>query len=123
LEEVAGFPKSRRLLKRSDFLRVQKGGAGAGSRNYVVIALAHPSDERRPSRLGLVASRKTGNAVARNRGKRVAREWFRLGYQGHEGFDIVIILRSGAPLLGLAEASQELDNGLRRAIKKAGRHR
>ena len=101
-------------------MRVQKGGAGAGSRSYVVIALAR-ADPEAPTRLGLVASRKTGNAVARNRGKRVAREWFRLGYAGHRGFDIVIILRSSAPALGLVEASRELDNGLRRAIQKAMR--
>lgn len=109
----------------------------------MVIALGHPDSDAsgavslfpsgavslfpsgevtdQPSRLGIVASRKTGNAVARNRGKRVVREWFRLGYQDHTGVDIVVILRSGAPELGLAEASRELDNGLRRAIKKVVR--
>ncbi len=133
-----GFPKARRLLKRNDFLRVQKHGAGAGSRNYVVIAMSRPSSPiakppiAKPpiaecqasatlSRLGLVASRRTGNAVARNRGKRVVRAWFRLTQQDLVGFDIVVILRRGAPSLGLQEASRELDNGLRRAIKKAMR--
>lgn len=113
------FPKTRRLLKRVDFTRVQRGGSGAGSRNYVVIVA--PREALEPSRLGLVASRKTGNAVKRNRGKRLVREWFRLGYQQHQGFDIVVILRSGAPALGFADATRELDNGLRRAIHKAMR--
>lgn len=83
--------------------------------------IALPRESEGPTRLGLVASRKTGNAVARNRGKRVVREWFRLGYQDHVGFDVVVIIRSGAPELGLADARRELDKGLRRAINKAMR--
>ncbi len=138
MEEVAvsgeAFPKARRLLKRGDYARVQKSGVGAGSRNFVVIALArcgaasesleaapHAGDVVLPSRLGLIASRKTGNAVARNRGKRLVREWFRRTCQQHSGYDVVVVLRRGAPELTAAEAARELDNGLRRAIKKAMR--
>lgn len=117
------FPKARRLLKRSDFVRVQGAGVGAGSRDYVVIVHPRPAAEGEvmPSRLGVVASRKTGNAVQRNRGKRLVREWFRHALRDHSGFDIVVILRRGAPELDLASACAELDNGLRRAIKKARR--
>jgi ribonuclease P protein component len=107
------------VLKRRDFLRVQRDGAGAGTRSFVVVVLAH--EIAAPSRLGLVASRKAGNAVVRNRGKRLVREWFRLGYQDHEGMDVVVILRAGASLLSFEQAQRELDNGLRRAIHKAMR--
>ncbi len=96
----------------------QRDGLGAGSRNFVVIV--HPR-EGLPSRLGVVASRKTGNAVARNRGKRLVREWFRAFASDHVGVDIVVILRSGAPELEAEAAWSELDNGLRRAIKKLRR--
>ena len=117
---TAAFPKTRRVLKRSDFVRIQRDGVGAGSRNYVVIVYPRPGE---PSRIGLVASRRTGNAVERNRGKRLVREWFRHQLADHEGFDIVVILRRGAVTLELADATRELDNGLRRAIKKARRRR
>lgn len=118
-----GFPKARRLLKRSDFVRVQGAGAGAGSRDFVVIVSPRPEPggADMPSRLGVVASRKTGNAVQRNRGKRLVREWFRHTLQDHRGVDIVVILRRGAPDLHFTSACAELDNGLRRAIKKARR--
>ena len=64
--------------------------------------------ERPPSRIGVVVTRKVGNAVARNRIKRVCRECFR---QWPDllppGVDLVVIARQGADALGLAEARAE----------------
>jgi ribonuclease P protein component len=73
-------------------------------------------------RLGVVASRKVGNAVARNRGKRCVREWFRRSRRRWEALDVVVILRQGAPDLAAGEAQRELDATLLRALKKARRH-
>ncbi len=114
----ATFPKRRRVLKRKDFVRIQSEGTAAGSRNFVMLV----SPSTLPwTRLGIVASRQTGNAVQRNRGKRRVREWFRDVLRSHQGFDIVIILRRGAPDLPMDSLRRELDNSLRRAIKKARR--
>ena len=61
-----------------------------------------------PSRLGLVVTKKVGNAVARARLKRVCRECFRL-WPGFvpEGIDLVVIAKIGADELGLAAVRTE----------------
>jgi ribonuclease P protein component len=77
------------------------------------------------SRLGLVVSRKVGNAVARNRIKRVLREYFRQERAKFpEGMDCVIAVRPQAPWIGLADVRAELGPALDRAArppKGAGR--
>ncbi len=59
--------------------------------------LARPNEERHP-RLGLTVSKKVGNAVVRNRVKRVVREVFRRShpFEGM-GLDLVVIPRAALP--------------------------
>jgi len=61
------------------------------------------------ARIGIVASRKVGNAVTRNRIKRCIREFFRL-YRGlmTRCEDIVVIVRPKTRIRGYAEAEEEL---------------
>lgn len=60
-------------------------------------------------RLGIVATKKIGNAVCRNRGKRLVREAFRLNQENiSQKLDIVIILRKGIHKAAQAEINQEL---------------
>ena len=60
-------------------------------------------------RIGIVASRKVGNAVTRNRIKRLIREFFRI-YRGvvSRCEDIVVIVRPRTRIRGYAEAEEEL---------------
>ncbi len=69
------FTKADRLLGRRDFLRLEK--SGARFREGELRATMLPNELGRP-RLGLAVSKRVGNAVARNRVKRVLREVFRL---------------------------------------------
>ncbi len=68
------FPKSRRLRSRDEFRRVKKYGKRITGRTVIFDVLT----EKFPYRLlGVTASKRFGNAVARNRFKRLIREAFR----------------------------------------------
>jgi ribonuclease P protein component len=87
------FAKKRRIRHRRDFLAVQ----GAGSRIMLAscILLLRARPDHGPARLGVTVTRKFGNAVARNRAKRVVREAFRRS-PGllPDGIDMVVIPKS-----------------------------
>jgi ribonuclease P protein component len=61
---------------------------------YAAKDAAVPGDSRQ--RLGITASRKVGNAVQRNRAKRLLREAFRcIRTELPSGLDLVVIVRQG----------------------------
>jgi len=68
------FTKADRILKRPEFLHLSKHGNKIYNKNFV--AIFSPGRFER-TRLGITVSRKVGNAAARNRIKRFAREHFR----------------------------------------------
>lgn len=110
---VASFKlgRERRIRRRSDFVRVQSKGERATSRHFVLLVCAQEpgTDERQvASRLGIVATRKVGDATMRNRIKRLCRECFRL-WPGFvpDGIDLVVIARDGASELTLAHVRDE----------------
>jgi ribonuclease P protein component len=102
-----GFGKDRRLRRRADFVHVQTQGERATSRHFVFLVTARESAGA-PARFGIVTTRKVGNAVVRNRIKRVCRECFRLspGFVPN-GTDLVVIAREGAHRLSLDEVRTE----------------
>ena len=89
------FPKSHHLRSGMDFRRVYDARRSASDGVMVVYARANDLPH---ARLGLSVSRKVGNAVARNRWKRLLREAFRLSRETlPPGHDLVIVPRHPAP--------------------------
>jgi ribonuclease P protein component len=124
-----GFPfgKERRLRRRSDFLRVQAIGQRASTAHFVMLVAAReprdPSVDVRPScaRVGFVVTKKIGNAVQRNRIKRVCRECFRMWPDlVPDGIDLVVIARAGAGDLGLADVRAEWERARPALLKRCG---
>ena len=78
-----------KLRRRAEFTRVYDRGTRYRGRLMTCFAL--PNEVGSP-RLGIAASQKIGNAVVRNRAKRLVRELFRCR-KPLTGIDIVVIPR------------------------------
>lgn len=85
------FSAQQRLRKALDFQGVREAGLRINCGVFIAILNKNVLGIRR---FGVIASRKVGNAVKRNRAKRIFREIFRQN-QEHlpESTDIVIIVR------------------------------
>jgi len=112
------FPKQHRLLTREAFDRVFAAKCSAADGRIILYGAA---SELEHPRIGLVVSKKIGNAVERNRWKRLLREAFRLTREElPTQLDIVVLPKQGvAPeLAGLQQSLVELS---RRVAKRARR--
>lgn len=106
LKGTQRLPKSARLLKRTEFLKLSRTGAKLQSASFIVIS---GTNHRSDSRLGITVSGKVGNAVIRNRIKRHVREFFRRRRAAlRPGTDLLIIARKSAAGLGRMNIEGEL---------------
>ncbi len=100
------FSKKERILKRADFVNLNRSGERHHSRHFIVILKKNGLNL---ARLGITVSKKTGNAVKRNRTKRLIREFFRLNKSLFpQGYDIIVIAKKDASYLDLRRAGKEL---------------
>ena len=85
------FPRSHRLSGPAQFDAVFEAKVRESRGALMVYALPNDLDH---SRLGLSVSRRVGNAVKRNRIKRLLREAYRLRrHELPQGYDFVIVVR------------------------------
>lgn len=83
------FSHREHIRSRRDFQRAYTSGRRVGGRFMTVFVLATRLDV---GRLGIAATRKLGDAVRRNRAKRLVRELYRRN-KAAAGLDLVVIPR------------------------------
>jgi ribonuclease P protein component len=96
------FPKSARLLRRSEFAAVKQRSQGLSEGPLAASWVARPATPTRPgmppavARVGLAVSSKVGDAVVRNRVKRRLREAVRHELHRLPAMDLVLVARKSA---------------------------
>src|SRR5262245_14461798 len=91
--------KEMRLRRRAEFVAVQTEGRKLHGRHLLAMALKR-NDPELSGRLGITVTKKVGNAVVRNRIKRLIREWMRLNGWVPVGWDLVVVAKESAARQG-----------------------
>jgi ribonuclease P protein component len=105
------LPPGRRIRRRAEFQRVFDAGRRAHGRYLTIIAAPAPGPD---SRIGIVASKKLGRAVVRNRAKRLIREMFRTEPALNRPADLVVIAKPSVVLVQLSDVVSDYRTTLRR---------
>ncbi|HXC30721.1 MAG TPA: ribonuclease P protein component [Stellaceae bacterium] len=108
-----------KLKTRADFLRVAAGRVRAARPGLVLQAAPRPDDGALALRVGFTASKRVGNAVARNRAKRRLRAAAAsvLPLHGKPGTDYVLIARAETGGRVYAELLADLEGALRQVAR------
>jgi ribonuclease P protein component len=100
------FPGINRLKKSWEFENVNKMGCKYHTPHFVLLladnSFTYP-------RLGITVSKKVGNAVVRNRLKRLLRETFRMKLSQLSSYDYVVIAKRNAAQVNLSQIKKELN--------------
>lgn len=108
------LPRARRVKQGRDFARLKSQGRrltrGCLIANWLEVAAG------RPSRIGVITTKKIGNAVVRSRARRLLREAFRLHQlELKQPLDVVLVARFSIVGKKLAEVEADYLAVLRQA--------
>lgn len=106
--------RSHRLRKNEQFQEVFQKGNSAANKQFVLYSAKQ--EGQAAFRAGISVSKKIGNAVIRNRVKRLIREALsRLESKIPSGLDLIIIARPGVEAMSLDAIEQSLVHVMKRA--------
>lgn len=108
------FGRAARIKQGRDFARVKQQGDRIAT--GCLIANWQSSPTQADSRLGVITARRLGNAVVRNRARRLLRETFRL--HQHDlvtPVDLVLVARPSIVGKGFAAVARDFLTTLRKA--------
>ncbi|MCA9383069.1 ribonuclease P protein component [Candidatus Dojkabacteria bacterium] len=109
------LPLQNRIRKNPEYKRIYKAGNKFYSKYFTVIIADSPQDS--VIRFGIVASKKVGNAVVRNKLKRQAREILKQYLTDEfQNKEIVIILKAEAAEANFQELQTEITNILNKEL-------
>ncbi len=102
------FPREGRLRKRREFVAIQATGRKVHTKYFLVLV-----QKEGTGRVGITVTKRTGNAVTRNRLKRLVREYLRQSRTSDGAWvpadrDVVIIAKSAAAEVSTGELSTDL---------------
>jgi ribonuclease P protein component len=110
------FGKKLRITSSADFGSVFAEGTRFRNKSLLLIVMPNGLDH---PRLGVAVSRKHGNAVRRNRLKRLIREAYRLSADSYRiGLDIVVLPQHNATIETLSDISEAMQLLLKKAVKQ-----
>ncbi len=102
-----------RLRRSSDFARLREEGQ---TRRHPLVVLSFGANNLDHNRYGVIASRRLGNAVRRNRARRLLREALRHQHPHiSPGYDIVLIARHAI----VGEAFANVNDAVYRLLGRA----
>lgn len=111
------LPSGSRVRRHAEVRRVfDRGRSGASG---PVVAYAFRRDDELPARYALVVGKRWGNAVKRNRIRRLLRESFRLSRPGlPPGYDVILLPRDPLHTLGLADVRPHVRSAIHTAVRR-----
>jgi ribonuclease P protein component len=106
------FTKDDRVRRRSEFLRIQRQGRKVATRSFLLFLRKNGLGR---ARLGVTVSKRVGNAVRRNRLKRLVREVYRRHRGAFPGdADLVVVAKKTATVDSYEEVQGELLKSMRK---------